>query len=104
MRALGDRRAIIVRLVLTETFVLGVLGSGLAVVMGVALSMGISAVGIPMPPPPNAELGYTARIQLAFDLVLGAFAIGVLATTLAGVPAAIRIVKIPVVDALRQAI
>jgi ABC-type lipoprotein release transport system permease subunit len=37
-------------------------------------------------------------------LVLAAFAIGVVATALAGIPAARRAVRIPVVDALRQAI
>ena len=104
MRALGDRRALVVRLVLTETFVLGLIGSGIAVVIGAALATGVSAVGIPMPPPPNADLGYTARIELVPGIVLGAFVIGVVATTLAGIPAALRVVRIPVVDALRQAI
>ena len=104
MRALGDSRGVIVRLVLTETLLLGLLGSALATLIGVALSAAISAVGIPMPPPPNADLGYTARIQLVPDIVLGAFMIGVIATTIAGIPAAIRAVRIPVVDALRQAI
>jgi putative ABC transport system permease protein len=104
MRALGDRRALVVRLVLTETFVLGLIGSAIAVVIGAALATGVSAVGIPMPPPPNADLGYTARIELVPGIVLGAFVIGVVATTLAGIPAALRVVRIPVVDALRQAI
>jgi putative ABC transport system permease protein len=104
MRALGDRRADVVQLVLTETFVLGIIGSAFAVLLGAALAIGISAIGIPMPPPPNADLGYTARIQLATDIVAGAFVIGVVATTLAGIPAALRIIRISVVDALRQAI
>ena len=104
MRALGDRSGVVVRLVLAETFLLGLIGSAIAVVVGIAAATAISAIGIPMPPPPNADLGYTARIQVAPGLVAGAFIIGVVATTLAGIPAALRAVRIPVVDALRQAI
>jgi putative ABC transport system permease protein len=92
------------RLVLTETLLLGVLGSVIAVLLGAAIAIGISVLGIPMPPPPNAAAGYTARIPVVPGVVAIAFLIGVVATTLAGIPAAVRAVRIPVVDALRQAI
>jgi putative ABC transport system permease protein len=104
MRALGDRSGFIVRLVLVECLVLGVAGSAIGAILGVLVSAGISFVGIPMPPPPNSDVGYVARIEIVPVLVLAAFAIGVVATALAGIPAARRAVRIPVVDALRQAI
>jgi putative ABC transport system permease protein len=104
MRALGDPRATVMRLVLTETFLLGLIGSGVAVMVGVALAAAISAIGIPMPPPPNADVGYIARIQLDSTIVIGALMTGIAATTVAAVPAALRAVRIPIVDALRQAI
>ncbi len=103
MRALGNRAATVVGLVMTEAVLLGLLGSLIGVAVGVALALGISAVGIPMPPPPNSDLPYTARIQLAPAIVAGAFLVGVAAATLAGILPALRVARTPVVDALRQA-
>jgi putative ABC transport system permease protein len=104
MRALGDRGSYVVRLVLVECLLLGIIGAAIGVGVGAALASLVSYVGIPMPPPPNADVGYTAQIQLAPQLAIGAFAIGVVAAALAGVPSALRAVRIPVADALRQAI
>ena len=104
MRALGDPSRYVARLILTETFLLGVIGAAIGVALGAALCVAISAVGIPMPPPPNADLGYTARIALVPAVVASAAIVGVVASTLAGIPAAWRVARIPVVDALRHAI
>ena len=102
MRALGNRSRTVFVLVTIETVLLGVIGATIGVVVGAALALGISAIGIPMPPPPNADLGYTARIQLVPSVVSSAFVVGVIATTAAGIFAALRVTKIPVVDALRR--
>lgn len=104
MRALGDPSGRIVRLVLVECLLLGIIGAAVGVAVGSLLSMAISYFGIPMPPPPNSDVGYTAQIQLVPGIVAGAFAVGVVATALAGIPPALRAVRISVVDALRQAI
>jgi len=53
-------------------------------------------------PPPNANLGYMAAIRILPLEVLSAMLIGLAATTAAAVLPAARVVKIPVVDALRQ--
>jgi len=78
------------------------IGSGLGVALGVVLALGISTVGIPMPPPPNANLGYTARIQIVPSTLLMSFVIGFSATVIASILPARRVSRIPVVDALRQ--
>ena len=62
----------------------------------------ISAIGIPMPPPPNADIGYTAQIRLAPSMVAGAFASESLATVLAAIAAGASGRAVSVVDALRQ--
>jgi putative ABC transport system permease protein len=62
----------------------------------------ISAVGIPMPPPPNANRGYTAHILVLPLTVLIAFGVGFFATVLAAPLPARRVSRTPVVDALRQ--
>jgi len=102
MRALGDRSRTVFVLITTETVLVGVIGASIGIVVGVALAVGISAIGIPMPPPPNADLAYIARIQLVPSVILGSFLVGVAAATSAGVISALRVARIPVVDALRQ--
>jgi putative ABC transport system permease protein len=102
MMALGNRSSQVFGLILTESTVLGLIGSGLGVVLGVALAFAISAVGIPMPPPPNANLGYTARIQITASALLISFAVGFSATVMASILPAKRVTRTPVVDALRQ--
>ena len=102
MRALGNRGREIFLLVLTESAVLGLIGAALGVILGVYCAWLISAIGIPMPPPPNADIGYTARIRVVPSVVAGAFAIGALATVLAAILPALRVARTEVVEALRQ--
>jgi len=104
MLALGDRPRRVFRLILTESALLGLLGALLGVLLGCLAAWIISAIGIPMPPPPNANIGYTAFIRLVPLDVLNAAAIGVVATCLAAVLPARRISRMDVVDALRQGV
>jgi putative ABC transport system permease protein len=102
LMALGVRRAEVFRLVLTENVLLGLLGSSAGVLLGILVGWVISEVGIPMPPPPNSNIGYTGAIRLTLgDLGMGSL-IGVVATVLAALVPARRVARIPVVDALRQ--
>ena len=102
MMALGNRRAHVFRLILLENALLGAIGGLLGVAAGVGLAHLISTVGIPMPPPPNANIGYTAFIQVVPEEVAGAFAIGLAATVLAACIPAYRVTRADVVEALRQ--
>jgi putative ABC transport system permease protein len=101
MMALGDRRGKVFRLVLTESALLGAIGAALGVALGIALALGISAVGIPMPPPPNGNIGYTASIRIVPVVLAMAFAVGFFATTLAALLPAYRVSRTAVADALR---
>lgn len=102
MQALGNRKRDVFRLIIAENLMLGLIGSTLGVVTGITLALGISAVGIPMPPPPNANVGYTAFIRIVPLTVLIAFLIGFAATLLAALFPARRVSATPVVEALRQ--
>jgi putative ABC transport system permease protein len=102
MRALGNRGLDVFSLILTESVLLGLIGATVGVVVGVLLAWIISAIGIPMPPPPNADIGYTAQIRLVPSVIAGAFVIGVLATVLATIVPALRVARTGVVEALRQ--
>ena len=103
MRALGNRSGFVVALILTECLLLGLVGAIFGVLGGSLLAQAISLIGIPMPPPPNSNSGYTARILLLPDIALQAFTIGSMATLLSGVVPALRARRVSIVDALRTA-
>jgi putative ABC transport system permease protein len=100
--ALGDRPGRVFQLIMTESLLLGLFGAGLGMALGCAAASIISAIGIPMPPPPNANVGYTAFIRLVPLDVLTAGGVGFVATCLAAVLPARRVSRMQVVDALRQ--
>ncbi len=102
MMALGNRRGAVFNLIVAESAIQGLAGSGLGVILGAILAWTVSAIGIPMPPPPNADLSYIAHIQVVPSVVAGAFGVGLVATVLAAMLPAWRVRAIPVVDALRQ--
>jgi putative ABC transport system permease protein len=102
MMALGNHSGQIFRLVIIESLLLGMFGSSLGVALGALLATAISAVGIPMPPPPASEIGYTGEIQIIPSELLISFVIGLAATVLAAVYPARHVSRTPVIEALRQ--
>ena len=104
MMALGNRSRRVVELIIKENILIALVGATAGVLLGVILALLISAIGIPMPPPPNADLSYVARIRIVPSVVAGAYAIGLTATILAAFIPALRVRRIPIVDALRQSI
>lgn len=102
MMALGNRTRRIFQLIVMENIIIGLVGAGLGVFLGIILALIISAIGIPMPPPPNSDMSYIAHIRIVPSVVAGAFAVGLIATIVAAFIPAARVHRIPVVDALRQ--
>ena len=100
--ALGDRPGRVFALIITESLLLGLFGAALGMTLGGVAAWAISAIGIPMPPPPNANIGYTAYIRLFPLDVASAGAVGFVATCLAAVLPARRVSRMNVVDALRK--
>jgi putative ABC transport system permease protein len=102
LMALGNRTAKIFKLVIAENVILGLTGAVLGTVLGTVAALAISAIGIPMPPMPNTNVGYTAYIKLVpFELFL-AFLIGVFASILAAIWPARKVARLPIVDALAK--
>jgi putative ABC transport system permease protein len=102
LMALGNRGSNVFRLVISENLLLGLTGGAAGALAGGLLAMIISSIGIPMPPPPNSDIGYTAVIRVTpADMGMG-FLIALAATLLGALLPARRIARIPVVDALRQ--
>lgn len=101
MRALGNRNRTIAGLIMSEASMLALLGASLGLALGIALAMIISGIGIPMPPPPNADLSYDAYIRIVPEVLLESWLIGLGATLLAALYPAWRFTRIPIIDALR---
>lgn len=103
-RALGNRGIHVFRLVLIENALMGMIGGGVGVVIGLGVAWAVSSVGIPMPPPPNADIPYTAYIRVVPGAALGAFAVGFTAAVFASLIPALRVSRMPVARALRESI
>jgi putative ABC transport system permease protein len=101
MMAMGNRGRDVFRLIVIESTLLGLAGAALGVIAGIGIALLVSRVGIPMPPPPNANLGYLAFIRIVPGIVAMAFVVGAGATFLAALIPAARIARTPVVTALR---
>jgi len=63
----------------------------------------ISAIGIPMPPAPGMDQGFTAAIRMTWDLLLGGFFVAVVSAVLASLYPAWKASRLEIVDALRRA-
>lgn len=101
--ALGDTSRVVLRRFLAEGAVLGFFGGIVGVILGVVAAAIISHIGIPMPPPPGAAVGYIAGIRVTPAIVLDALALAVLTAFLAGLYPAWRASRLNICDALRQA-
>jgi putative ABC transport system permease protein len=101
LMAMGTRRRRILAQFLWEGLLMGLVGAVLGEIVGAVLAALISLVGIPMPPPPGREAGYSAQILLTWRLAAGAFVLAVLTTSVAAIFPAWRGSRIAIVDALR---
>ena len=99
--ALGLRRSNIQRQFLIEGVILGLLGGVVGALLGSLLGALISWIGIPMPPPPGTEAGYTAQIQNSWRLTADAVILAVGTTMIAGLYPSWRAARMNIVDALR---
>lgn len=100
--ALGVKRSDIMRLFLNESLVIGSLGGLLGLTIGLLIAYMISAIGIPMPPPPGMARGYIGQILVTLDIALEALVLAVSTTLVASIYPAWRASQMRIVDALRH--
>lgn len=104
MMAMGDRSSHVFLLIVFESLWLGLLGSLGGVLVGIVLAQVISMVGIPMPPPPNADQGYISHILVVPKVVALSFIVGTAAAVLASFRPARTVSRKPIADALREGV
>lgn len=102
LMAIGLKRNKILRLFAIEGILLGLAGASMGAVAGYGLAELISSIGIPMPPPPGMEEGYTGKIRVTLSVVMNAFLIAFITASLAGLYPAWKASRLQIVDALRH--
>ena len=100
--ALGTRRRGVVTMFVLEGVALGVIGGLLGVVLGVALARVVTAIGIPLPPPPGSTRGFLVGILVVPEVLAQAFRLSLVTAVLASVYPAWRASRLDVVEALRH--
>ncbi len=100
--ALGTKGKGIMRLFITEGFILGLIGGLIGLLVGVLLALIISSYGIPMPPAPGMSRGFSGEIRLTWVLSTNAFLIAISTSLLASLYPAWKASRLNIVDALRH--
>ncbi len=100
--ALGLTRGRIVQRFVIEGVFLGFVGGVLGALIGTACAAIISAIGIPMPPPPGMARGYTAEIAVSVTLFLSVIGLALATSFVASLYPAWKASRLPIVDALRH--
>ncbi len=99
--ALGVKRNGILRLFICEGVLLGCAGGILGLIVGVALAHVISAIGIPMPPPPGKSHGFLGGVLVTWRMGVEAFALAVGTTLIASIYPSWRASRMEIVNSLR---
>lgn len=100
--AIGLRRMTLMRMFVAEGALIGVAGGILGVALGFLLAHAISAIGIPMPPPPGMARGFLGEILIVPRLALDALVLAIVTTFFASILPAWKASRMVIVDALRQ--
>ena len=100
--AIGQRRRAVLRMFVAEGVLIGLIGGVLGVVLGYLFGHLISAVGIPMPPPPGMARGFLGEILIVPELASEALILALVTTFLASVLPAFKASRMNIVDALRH--
>lgn len=100
--AIGTKPAWVVLQFLLEGVLIGVVGGLVGLLLGALFAQAISAIGIPMPPPPGGTREWEAEITPSELDYLQALVTAVLSGAAASLFPAIKASRLRVVDALRQ--
>jgi len=101
LRANGESRLDIMKLLIAEGFTLGLIGSILGILLSLLLNMTILKHGILMPPAPGLTLQFHVPIELQQKTAIFSCLLGLMTALFATIVAGIRMVKIPIGEALR---
>jgi putative ABC transport system permease protein len=100
--ALGVTPRLILRGFLVEGAVLGLAGAAIGLALGMLAAAAISAIGIPMPPPPGMARGYVGQILITPALAAKGVLLALVSALAGALVPAWRASRMTVVDAIRR--
>ena len=102
IRSLGTTRVQVVKIFIAESFLLGIIGGFLGIVIGFILAAFLNGLGgINIPPPPGQARGYTALFKPEFIKALQLWLVFLITSIIAGFYPALKASRLKIVDALR---
>jgi putative ABC transport system permease protein len=104
VRALGYGPDVVFRQIVVESAMLGAAGIVGGLAIGALVALAVSAIGIPMPPPPNSSVSYVVRIGFSGWGIALSCAAALVASIAGAILPARRLMRMPIVDALRHAV
>ena len=102
LRANGESHWDVLKLILVEGGLLGLMGSILGVVWAFILTFTVLANGIEMPPGPGITRQFITHLEIELSFVLVAISLGVCSTLLGTLLAGRKIIKMKITDLLRN--
>jgi len=99
--AVGLHRSGILRMFIIEGALIGSIGGICGIFLGVGIAEVISVIGIPMPPAPGMDTGFTAQILITSQLAIDALLLAIVTTLIASAMPAWKASRMNIVDALR---
>lgn len=100
--ALGLRRSRVLSRFVVEGVIIGLVGGVIGVGLGYLLAVGISAIGIPMPPPPGMARGFVGQILVTTGLVWNALLLAGATALIASLYPAWKASRMVIAEALRH--
>jgi putative ABC transport system permease protein len=100
LMAIGVTRGRVWRMFFLEGLLTGVLGGVLGVAAGMLIAALINSGDIMLPPPPGYTVGYKLRMLLQPPVLMTAFLISMVTSTLSSILPALKASRLKVVDAL----
>jgi putative ABC transport system permease protein len=100
LMAIGVTRARVWRMFFLEGLMTGLLGGILGVAAGAVIAFLINSGNVMLPPPPGYTVGYKLSILLQPPVLMTAFLISVVTSTLSSILPALKASRLKVVDAL----
>jgi putative ABC transport system permease protein len=102
IRSLGTTRLQVGKIFIAESFLIGLIGGFVGIILGYGLAALFNGLGgIPIPPPPGQARGYTAFFKPDFVQALRLWMLFLMTAVIAGFYPAFRAARLQIVDALR---
>ena len=101
MMAMGRKQKEILLLFLIEGLIIGIMGGGIGIIFGIIICKIVSAIGIPMAPPPGFTKAFIRRANIVPSVLIFAFSLSVISSVLSALYPAIKATRLKVIEALR---